>query len=139
MRLVPPAQFVDSAAAIVALSPNALAAHTLLISADDETAVQEGIRLGEATGLSVLHSRIDRMQGGQDKAVWMQQSDRTTRFYGHLLQLTLALEADAWIGTRGSNWNRLIDELRCVWVRIEPCGFAYIFKFSIKVVRSVLN
>ncbi len=46
----------------------------------------------------------------------MQQRDRTTRFYGHLPQLTLALEADAWIGTRGSNWNRLIDELRCGWV-----------------------
>jgi hypothetical protein len=32
------------------------------------------------------------------------------------LQLFIALEADAWVGTRGSNWNRLIDELRCVWV-----------------------
>jgi hypothetical protein len=28
----------------------------------------------------------------------------------------MSLEADAWIGTRCSNWNRLIDELRCVWV-----------------------
>jgi hypothetical protein len=34
----------------------------------------------------------------------------------HLLQLYMSLEADAWVGTRGSNWNRLIDELRCVWV-----------------------
>jgi hypothetical protein len=32
------------------------------------------------------------------------------------LQLFIALEADGWVGTRGSNWNRLIDELRCVWV-----------------------
>ena len=32
------------------------------------------------------------------------------------LQMFIALEADAWVGTRGSNWNRLIDELRCVWV-----------------------
>lgn len=32
------------------------------------------------------------------------------------LQLLMALECDAWIGTRGSNWNRLIDELRCIWV-----------------------
>jgi len=32
------------------------------------------------------------------------------------LQLLIALEADAWVGTRGSNWNRLLDELRCVWV-----------------------
>lgn len=27
-------------------------------------------------------------------------------------QLLMALECDAWVGTRGSNWNRLIDELR---------------------------
>jgi hypothetical protein len=32
------------------------------------------------------------------------------------LQLLMALECDAWVGTRGSNWNRLIDELRCIWV-----------------------
>ena len=31
-------------------------------------------------------------------------------------QLLMALEADAWVGTRSSNWSRLIDELRCVWV-----------------------
>lgn len=124
MRLVPPRQFVDAALSLIARMPNSLAAHTLLITADDEDAVQEGIRLGEASGLSVLHSRIQRMPGGQDKATWMQQSDRTTRFYGHLLQLTLALEADAWIGTRGSNWNRLIDELRCVWV--DKCQHPYV-------------
>ena len=28
------------------------------------------------------------------------------RFYGHLLQLMMALKADAWIGTRASNWWR---------------------------------
>ena len=30
-----------------------------------------------------------------------------------LYQLYMALEADVWIGTRKSNWNRLIDEMRC--------------------------
>ena len=30
-----------------------------------------------------------------------------------LSQLFLALECDTWVGTRNSNWNRLIDELRC--------------------------
>jgi hypothetical protein len=54
----------------------------------------------------------------------MQQSDLMTRLYGHLLQLTLALEADAWISTRGSNWSRLIDELRCVWV--DKCQHPYV-------------
>jgi hypothetical protein len=31
-----------------------------------------------------------------------------------LLQLWLAVECDAWIGQRASNWNRMIDEMRCV-------------------------
>jgi hypothetical protein len=39
---------------------------------------------------------------------------RLIRF--HLLQLLMHLECDAWVGTRASNWNRLIDELRSVWV-----------------------
>lgn len=33
-----------------------------------------------------------------------------------LLQLLMALECDVFIGWRASNWNRLVDELRCVWV-----------------------
>ena len=40
------------------------------------------------------------------------------------LQLLMALECDAWIGTRASNWNRLIDELRCIWV--PKCKNVYI-------------
>lgn len=36
----------------------------------------------------------------------------------------MALECDAWVGTRGSNWNRLIDELRCVWV--PKCLHTYV-------------
>ena len=40
------------------------------------------------------------------------------------LQLLMALECDAWVGTRGSNWNRLIDELRCVWV--PKCANEYV-------------
>jgi hypothetical protein len=32
-----------------------------------------------------------------------------------LENLFLALEATHFVGTRGSNWNRLIDELRGVW------------------------
>lgn len=33
-----------------------------------------------------------------------------------LLELLRAVEADAWVGTRGSGWCRLIDALRCTWV-----------------------
>lgn len=33
-----------------------------------------------------------------------------------MLQLMIHLQCDAFIGQRGSNWIRLIDELRCAWV-----------------------
>ena len=41
----------------------------------------------------------------------------------HLQQMVMSMEADAWVGTRGSNWNRLLDELRCVWV--DKCGLPF--------------
>ena len=41
--------------------------------------------------------------------------NRTEMTMGWMLQLMMALEADAWVGTRGSGWNRLVDQLRCVW------------------------
>ncbi len=39
--------------------------------------------------------------------------DRSALTSQWLFQLYLALECDLWIGTRNSNWNRLIDEMRC--------------------------
>ena len=41
-----------------------------------------------------------------------------------LLQLWLAVECDAWVGQRNSNWNRLIDEMRCVLV--DKCDHIFI-------------
>lgn len=43
----------------------------------------------------------------------------------HLAQIIVTLEADAWIGTRESNIDRMQDELRCVWV--PKCGDGYAF------------
>jgi len=31
-------------------------------------------------------------------------------------QIMMALECDAWVGTRASSLNSLVDELRCVWI-----------------------
>lgn len=41
-----------------------------------------------------------------------------------ILQLLMALECDAWVGTRNSNWNRLIDELRCTM--LDKCHAPYL-------------
>ena len=42
----------------------------------------------------------------------------------HIMQLMISLESDAVIGTLGSNWNRLIAELRCVW--LPKCSTPYV-------------
>lgn len=61
-----------------------------------------------------VYSHIDRLDTGP-----LPQLDRFGALHmthQWLLHLWMALECDAWVSTRGSNWNRLIDELRCVLV-----------------------
>lgn len=74
---------------------------------------------------SVIYTDIQRSNRGplaQVEALGTDNAGFTTRT--HLLQLTMSLECDAWIGTRGSNWNRLLDELRCTWV--DKCNRPYV-------------
>ena len=100
-------------------------AFTIFVSGDDERSVQEARKLVEQRGMTCIYTRLPRLKGGHALRVWRNSTPgEEGRFYGHLLQLLMALEADAWIGTRASNWNRLIDELRCVWV--DKCGGAYV-------------
>lgn len=117
MRLVPAGTYVETAVELAASMPNGFGQqHTLLIVADDERSVETGVRLGRANGLEVLHSSVKRLTNGWHQADLERVADRKARFYNDLLELLLALEADAWIGTRASNFGRLIDNLRCVWV-----------------------
>ena len=75
--------------------------------------------------MTFIYTRMPRLVGGHVMSNWKQTPDESEgSFYAHLLQLLMALEADAWVGTRGSNWNRLIDELRCVWV--DKCQGVYV-------------
>ena len=41
-----------------------------------------------------------------------------------LYQLFMAIEADVFIGTRNSNWNCLIDEMRCTVV--DKCDSVFV-------------
>ncbi len=124
MRLIGAHHYVTEALKLVQIMPNAFASHTLFVSGDDDESVRVSTALAEENGLAVAYSRIRRLQGGHIRDLWDRQGDRVARFYEHLLQLTMSLEADAWVGTRGSNWNRLIDELRCTWV--DKCRHSYV-------------
>lgn len=119
-------QFRFSAAVGVAarMSPPLSAiplASRLFVSTEDPGALTNLQAAGATRGWQVAFSRIPRVNdgplaqalsveaGGEGRA-----AVRLVRM--HLGQLLLALEADAWVGTYASNWNRLIDELRAVWV-----------------------
>ncbi len=56
-------------------------------------------------------SKLQRMNTGPSEQ--LAKFGRTGLSVQWLYQLFLALECDVWIGTRNSNWNRLIDEMRC--------------------------
>jgi hypothetical protein len=124
MKLIPAGLFVAAAFNLMDSMPNTYARHTLLITADDGEAVKTALSRGRAMGIEVIYSPIQRPKGGHDQLTWMNQDNKIPRLHENLLQLMLALEADAWLGTRGSNWNRLIDELRCVWV--DKCLHPYV-------------
>eukprot|EP00887_Chlorella_sp_A99_P005641 scaffold1.g5641.t1 len=62
--------------------------------------------------------------GGQEWTAQLQEFGRQSTVIRHLLNLFVALECDAFLGTRGSNWDRLVDELRCTWV--DKCTQPYV-------------
>ena len=124
MKLVAPAHYAEAAADLIKLMPNSFASRVFFVSAGDEAAIDECRALAEKQRLPFAYTHLHRQVGGHKLGEWRRQSDIEAAFHGHLLQLLMSLEADAWIGTRGSNWNRLIDELRCVWV--DKCSKSYV-------------
>lgn len=61
-----------------------------------------------------LMSNIERQNSGpiQQLATFGTRTETTISW---LLQLMIALDCDGFVGTRGSNWNSLVEELRGVW------------------------
>ena len=122
------AHFFDLALKLVRAMPNSFS-RTLIITSDDSEAIDAALRITKENKWDVVFSHIERLKGGfsmddGNKTVKLQQKDKSLLTIEHLSQLLLALEASAWIGHRGSNWNRIIDELRCVWV--PKCSNTYI-------------
>ncbi|KAJ3167390.1 hypothetical protein HDU88_002312, partial [Geranomyces variabilis] len=135
MTLVPFEEYVS--VAIRHSSQNPLGVQNLFfVSSEDPQVIQAAQRLpntrkgvgngGPTTGptrdLVVYTSEIPRLNTGPRQQIAKFGRSRMTNFW--LLQLLMALECDGFYGTRGSNWNRIIDELRCVWV--DRCASSYI-------------
>jgi hypothetical protein len=123
MPLVPTAAYVRAAEALFSVQ-SLMLRRVLLMTTDDPSAVGDATAAGRETGWTVLSTVMARVS---DASRPVDQLSATSRESGKLrvmhlllLQLSLALEADAWVHTLSSNWNRLVDELRCVWV--GKCG-----------------
>ena len=120
MRLVATEEYLAAAAVLAKMHPMALAPRGLFMSTEDPEAprVAGGMLAagGEYAHWSMAWYDVPRANsnGPEQLSQFSLPRGVLTRIW--LLQILLALECDAWVGTRGSNWNRVIDELRCVWV-----------------------
>lgn len=123
MALVPTDDYLKEAARLVKLQPIILSPYRIFLSTEDPSAIDEmseSIMKGTSTRInSFLLNWWDvprENSNGPEQLAKFNSLPKAQLTLVWWLQLLLALECDAWVGTRGSNWNRLIDELRCVWV-----------------------
>lgn len=115
MRLVPPHSYLDAAVRLTVDSPF-FYIKTLYVSSDSSERIQDCLDT-LPSNWTMLHAHMFRQSDGQDN-LSIQQPGYAGGIgqlaLRHLSELMIAVEADAWIGTRRSNWCRLIDEMRCV-------------------------
>ncbi len=90
----------------------------MFLSTEDPQIIREAANL---TGYDVYYSEIPRENSNGHGQMHLSSN----LMHMHILQLmTASRESDAVVGTLGSNWNRLIAELRCIWV--PKCGHPYV-------------
>lgn len=88
----------------------------LFVSTEDDEALSRIAEAAAPQGWGVAFSRIPRLNDGPVEQMKSAGLPAVALARLHLGQLLLALEADGWLGTYASNWCRLIEELRGVWV-----------------------
>lgn len=129
MNLVPFSKYLSAAADIINANPSrGMFSKTVFLSTEDPLVIDEMFKIAaddtfgnENSGAtSNLHwtfyytAGIPRLNGGPNQEVIPGKEIETTLL--HLGELMLSLESGTWVGTRGSNWCRLVDELAQVWV-----------------------
>ena len=112
MRLPEPEDYMPMLERLYIDSPLAYS-KWVYITSDSNDAIQRLAKTAGSNGWSVLFSNTPRMELGYVMADSKSFFDYNVTI-GVLMQLTMATECAAWVGSRGSNWNRIIDERRCV-------------------------
>ncbi|RPB21637.1 hypothetical protein L211DRAFT_851351 [Terfezia boudieri ATCC MYA-4762] len=121
MNLVPMSKYIEVAHEYIAQNP-LTSLKSAFISTEDNAIFEEAKTTFAEPGESTTsmkdwvfyYSDIPRLNGGPEEQL-NAFGNRTEMTCKWLQQLIMALECDLVIGTRGSGWNRMIDELRCVW------------------------
>lgn len=96
----------------------------IFITGDELQAVEYAAELARERSWGVVYSMFPRMGKGFvlgkiKESGWT----RNTTLYS-LMDLDIAKDCAAWIGTRASGWSRLFDELRCT--KVPKCQNVYI-------------
>lgn len=120
MRLIENDVYIEAFEKMVSVMPLHFSSKSVFLSGDEENDIQFCKTKLEEKNFHVIYSRIPRWPNGyfiemifEDEHI---RNNKQLYALYHLFQLQMSLEADGWIGTRASNWCRLIDELRCIWV-----------------------
>ncbi|KAI8820097.1 uncharacterized protein EV422DRAFT_78522 [Fimicolochytrium jonesii] len=131
MNLVPLETFMQAFHTLTSQNPLHFRSHAF-ISSENPSVIASASHLPTAfapstpafptTNLVIYTTDIPRINTSPFEQLNRFGKSRMTHFW--LLQMMMQLECSAWIGTRGSNWNRLVDELRCVWV--DRCAGVYV-------------
>jgi len=110
-------RYIDEAEKIIIGQPLSFS-RLLFITSDDLNAILEASAYAKSKNLQVIYSDVPRMKNGNQES----QIDSFWNFnvtVSVLMQLSMTSECDAWIGSRSSNWNRIIDIYRCT--RVNKC------------------
>ena len=121
MNLVPMSKYIEVAHEYIAQNP-LTSLKSAFISTEDNAIFEEAKAtfaepVESTTSMKdwvFYYSDIPRLNGGPEEQL-NAFGNRTEMTCKWVQQLIMALECDLIIGTRGSGWNRMIDELRCVW------------------------
>jgi len=120
--LTPTEQIIDRAEALITSLPLSFS-RVLFLTSDSAHEIQKAIVYARRKQLHAIYSDVPRMKQGHNQADVAQFWDVNVTI-AVLMQLSMTAECDAWIGTRSSNWNRLIDLYRCVHAR--KCKQAFV-------------
>jgi hypothetical protein len=110
-RLIQPELYIDKASELIEQSPLAYS-RVIFLTSDDPRAIARAHSHAATKRLTSIYLDVPRMQYGNDES-------QVPSFWTYnvtismMLQLSMASECAAWVGSRTSNWNRIVDMFRC--------------------------